>query len=53
MGRRLRVEFRGAMYHVIQRGNNWEFIFGRPDERDFIIKQVGNSGEIDSGKPYW
>ena len=47
MGRRLRVEFPGANYHVIQRGNNREFIFGRPDERDYLIKQVGNSVEID------
>ncbi|HHV16607.1 MAG TPA: transposase [Gelria sp.] len=47
MGRRLRVEFPGAMYHVIQRGNNREFIFGRPKERDYLIKQVGNSVEVD------
>ncbi|ABI67519.1 hypothetical protein Swol_0167 [Syntrophomonas wolfei subsp. wolfei str. Goettingen G311] len=35
MGRRLRVEYLGAMYHVVQRGNNRELIFGRPDERNY------------------
>ena len=27
MGRRPRIEFKGALYHVIQRGNNKEYIF--------------------------
>ncbi|ABI67516.1 transposase [Syntrophomonas wolfei] len=47
MGRRLRVEYLGAMYHVVQRGNNREFIFGRPDERDYLIEQVGNAVKVD------
>lgn len=26
MGRKLRIEYNGALYHVIQRGNNREYI---------------------------
>jgi REP element-mobilizing transposase RayT len=47
MGRRLRVEYPGAIYHVVQRGNNREFIFGRPDERNYLIEQVSNAVEVD------
>jgi putative transposase len=28
MRRKLRIEYDGAIYHVIQRGNNREYIFG-------------------------
>jgi len=27
MGRKLRIEYEGAIYHVIQRGNNREHLF--------------------------
>jgi hypothetical protein len=27
MGRKPRVEFKGAIYHVIKRGNNKDYIF--------------------------
>lgn len=44
MARRLRLEYPGAMYHVIQRGNNREFIFeGKEDKgflRDLLYKAV-------------
>lgn len=37
MGRRLRLEFKGAIYHVIKRGNNREYIFqGRDDKESFL-----------------
>jgi len=37
--RRLRVEYPGAVYHVIQRGNNRENVFERPEEKHYLIEQ--------------
>lgn len=37
MGRKPRVEFKGAVYHVIKRGNNRAYIFqSREDKEDFL-----------------
>lgn len=37
MGRKPRVEFQGATYHVIKRGNNRDYIFQtRQDKEDFL-----------------
>ncbi|MDK2936938.1 MAG: REP-associated tyrosine transposase [Eubacteriaceae bacterium] len=37
MGRRPRIEFQGAVYHVIKRGNNREFIFQHQEDKvDFL-----------------
>lgn len=37
MGRKPRVEFEGAVYHVIKRGNNRAYIFqSREDKEDFL-----------------
>jgi len=37
MGRKPRVEFQGATYHVIKRGNNWDYIFrSREDKEEFL-----------------
>ena len=37
MGRKPRVEFQGAIYHVIKRGNNRDYIFQeREDKEDFL-----------------
>jgi putative transposase len=47
MGRRPRVEYEGAFYHVIQRGNNREFIYLTPQYRDFMVKQLRNAVEVD------
>jgi len=32
MGRKPRVEFKGAIYHVIKRGNNREYIFREKED---------------------
>jgi len=40
MGRRLRVEFKGAAFHVIQRGNNREPIFEEIADKEFLIKDI-------------
>lgn len=38
MGRKPRIEYRGAIYHVIQRGNNREYIFKDPDYKAYILE---------------
>jgi len=39
MGRRPREEEEGGIYHVIQRGNNREFIFGQDEDKDYLAWQ--------------
>ncbi len=40
MGRRPRIEYEGAIYHVIQRGNNKEHVFANDDDKAFLLRQV-------------
>ena len=40
MGRRQRVEYAGAMYHVVQRRDNRESIFGQTAERDYLAGDI-------------
>ena len=40
MGRRPRVEFKGAIYHVIKRGNNREYIFQERDDKEYFLKYL-------------
>jgi len=40
VGRMPRIEFEGALYHVIQRGNNREFIFDRNSDKDYLLKRL-------------
>lgn len=47
MGRRPRLEYEGAFYHVVQRGNNREFIYLTPQYRDFMVEQLRNAVEVD------
>ncbi|MDK2799319.1 MAG: REP-associated tyrosine transposase [Clostridiales bacterium] len=42
MGRKPREEYNGAMYHVIQRGNNKEYIFLDNVDKEFFIKYMLN-----------
>lgn len=37
MGRKPRIEFNGAVYHVIQRGNNKEYIFRKADYKKYFL----------------
>ena len=39
MGRRPREEEEGGIYHVIQRGNNREFVFGDEVDKEYLIGQ--------------
>jgi len=40
MGRKKRVEYKNGIFHVIQRGNNREFIFGADADIDYLIGQL-------------
>lgn len=40
MGRKPRIEYEGAMYHVIHRGNNREYIFEKPEDKQFLLDKI-------------
>jgi len=40
MGRRPRIEYEDAVYHVIQRGNNREFVFENDHDKQYLLRQV-------------
>ena len=46
MGRRPRVEYRGAVYHVIQRGNNREYIFRKKQDKFFLLEHLKHYKEV-------
>ena len=37
MGRRPRIEFKGAIFHVIKRGNNREYIFKTEEDKEYFL----------------
>ena len=39
MGRKTRLEEQGGIYHVIQRGNNREHVFGDDTDKNYLIEQ--------------
>jgi len=45
MGRRLRVEFKGAIFHVIKRGNNREYIFKADSDKEFFLTYLDHANE--------
>ena len=46
MARQLRIEFHGALYHVLSRGNERNLIFRDDSDRDLFIKTLKESAEI-------
>lgn len=40
MGRKPRVEYQGGLYHIIQRGNNREYIFKKDEDKAHLMKLV-------------
>lgn len=38
MGRELRMEYPGTVYHVIQRGNNREFVFDKDHDKKYLLE---------------
>ena len=45
MGRKPRVEFKGAIYHVIKRGNNREYIFREREDKESFLKCLEDANE--------
>lgn len=40
MGRKPRIEFNGALYHVIQRGNNKEYVFKNNADKKYFLGKL-------------
>ena len=47
MGRGPRIEYAGAIYHVIQRGNNREYIFEEHRWKKNLLQEIIKSIEVD------
>jgi len=45
MGRKPRVEFKGAIYHVIKRGNNREYIFREREDKESFLECLEDANE--------
>ncbi len=48
MGRKPRVEFKGAIYHVIKRGNNRDYILQNREDKESLLRYIAYAKE-DSG----
>jgi REP element-mobilizing transposase RayT len=46
MGRKPRIEYEGAVYHVIQRGNNKKYIFEKAEDKKFILQTISEVKDI-------
>ena len=46
MARKLRLQYPGAIYHVMNRGNRREAIFADDDEREFPKTQTQNPAKM-------
>ncbi len=45
MGRKPRVEFKGAIYHVIKRGNNREYIFRGEADKESLLAYLQHANK--------
>ncbi len=50
--RQKRIEYSGAIYHVMQRGNNKENIFQNDSDKKFFIAELANSKKMYGFKMY-
>ncbi len=46
MGRKPRFEYPGGIYHLIQRGNNREYIFEKTEDKQFLLELIQEYKEI-------
>ena len=46
MGRKPRFEYPGGVYHLIQRGNNREYIFEKTEDKEFLLGLIKECKEI-------
>jgi putative transposase len=44
MARKMRVEYEGAIYHVLSRGNRQEAFFCDDDDRETFLRTLGHNG---------
>ena len=40
MARSLRIEYEGAVYHIISRGNRGEHIFSKDQDKEYFLKTL-------------
>jgi len=52
MVRRARVEYQGAIYHVIQWGNNRENVFESPEKKNYLTNLLNKSVLVDGVELY-
>ena len=50
MARKLRVQYEGAIYHIMNRGDRREDIFHDDDDRRLLLKTLGEACEKTAGK---
>ena len=48
MARSIRIEYSGALYHVMARGHRREAIFFNDDDRCAFLKTLGEACELDA-----
>lgn len=48
--RRPRINYPGVTYHVIQRGNNKEYIFEDPDYKDYFVSLLRKAVQVDGAQ---
>jgi len=54
MARRLRLQFEGAIYHVMNRGDHPEAIFRGAQDREIFLKTLGDTcAKTDWQVPAW
>jgi len=46
VGRKPRFEYPGGVYHLIQRGNNREYIFEKTEDKEFLLDLIKECKEI-------
>lgn len=52
MGRKSRFEYPGGIYHLIQRGNNREFIFEQKEDKEYLLELIKEYRETMGFKLY-
>lgn len=52
MSRKPRIEYNGALYHVIQRGNNKEYIFNKNINKEYFISKLKEFKDIANFEVY-
>lgn len=46
MGRKPRLDYPGGIYHLIQRGNNREYIFSKRQEKEYLLALIQEYGQV-------